>query len=197
MGFFSKPSSVEVAIIGLGNMGKQYDNTRHNMGFAALDALAEKLDAPPFKTRKQGVESKVSLQGKKLLLVKPTTFMNASGNCVREVLDFYKLKPEQIIVIYDDIDLDAGALRLRSSGGAGTHNGMRSIVPAIGEGFIRVRVGIGKPQFGDLGDYVLGKISKDKQSVMDKVTSAAADSVIEIIRSGIDKAMQQYNSFKA
>ncbi len=197
MGFFSKQSSVDIAVIGLGNVGKQYESTRHNMGFCAVDALAEKLDAPIFKTRKQGLESKVSLQGKKVLLVKPTTFMNASGNCVKDVQQFYKLTPQQIIVIYDDIDLDAGALRLRASGGAGTHKGMRSIVPAIGEGFARVRVGIGKPEHGDLADYVLGKIPKDAQCAMQKVIDAAAEAVIVAISSGLDKAMQQYNSFKA
>ena len=192
MGLFFK-SSVDFAIIGLGNIGEQYAQTRHNMGFVSVDKCASKLSAPQFKSRKQGLESKTCINGKKVLLVKPTTFMNASGNCVREVMDFYKLTPERIIVIYDDIDLDAGALRLRPSGGAGTHNGMRNIVPAIGEGFVRVRVGIGKPQYGDLGDYVLGKIPKQDQQLMSDTTDAAADAAIAVITDGIDKAMQRFN----
>ena len=192
MGFLFK-SSVDVAIIGLGNIGDQYADTRHNMGFIALDKLADKLSAPNFKTRKHGLESKVTHNGKKILLVKPTTFMNASGTCVREVMDFYKLTPKQMVVIYDDIDLDAGALRIRAAGGSGTHNGMRSIVPAIGEGFIRIRVGIGKPKYGDLADYVLGKIPKDQQEIISNVTDSAAQAAVSIVTDGIDKAMQSYN----
>jgi PTH1 family peptidyl-tRNA hydrolase len=192
MGFLFK-SSVDVAIIGLGNIGDQYADTRHNMGFIALDKLADKLNAPNFKSRKHGLESKTTLNGKKILLVKPTTFMNASGTCVREVMDFYKLTPKQMVVIYDDIDLDAGALRIRAAGGSGTHNGMRSIVPAIGEGFIRIRVGIGKPQYGDLADYVLGKIPKDQQEIISNVTDSAAQAAVSIVTDGIDKAMQSYN----
>lgn len=192
MGFFFK-SSVDVAIIGLGNIGEQYADTRHNMGFVSVDKLAQKLDAPIFKSRKHGLESKITLNGKKILLVKPTTFMNASGNCVREVMDFYKLTPGQIVVIYDDIDLGVGGLRLRPSGGSGTHNGMRSIVPAIGEGFIRIRVGIGKPKFGDLGDYVLARIPKDEQKILSETTDAAAEAALAIVTDGMDRAMQAYN----
>ena len=120
MGLFFK-SSVDIAIIGLGNIGEQYAQTRHNMGFVTVDKIAQSLSAPPFKTRKQGLESTVTHNGKKILLVKPTTFMNKSGNCVREVMDFYKLTPERMVVIYDDIDLGVGGLRLRPSGGAGNN----------------------------------------------------------------------------
>jgi len=192
MGLFFK-SSVDIAIIGLGNIGEQYAQTRHNMGFVTVDKIAQSLSAPPFKARKQGLESKVTHNGKKILLVKPTTFMNKSGNCVREVMDFYKLTPERMVVIYDDIDLGVGGLRLRPLGGAGTHNGMRSIVPAIGEGFIRIRVGIGKPQYGDLGDYVLARIPKDEQKTLSEVTDAAADAAIAVVQDGIERAMQSYN----
>ncbi|MBR3751052.1 MAG: aminoacyl-tRNA hydrolase [Clostridia bacterium] len=192
MGLFFK-SSVDIAIIGLGNIGEQYAQTRHNMGFVTVDKIAQSLSAPPFKARKQGLESKVTHNGKKILLVKPTTFMNESGNCVREVMDFYKLTPERMVVIYDDIDLGVGGLRLRPSGGAGTHNGMRSIVPVIGEGFIRVRVGIGKPQYGDLGDYVLARIPKDEQKTLSEATDAAADAAIAVVQDGIERAMQSYN----
>jgi len=192
MGLFFK-SSVDIAIIGLGNIGEQYAQTRHNMGFVTVDKIAQSLSAPPFKARKQGLESKVTHNGKKILLVKPTTFMNKSGNCVREVMDFYKLTPERMVVIYDDIDLGVGGLRLRPLGGAGTHNGMRSIVPAIGEGFIRIRVGIGKPQYGDLGDYVLARIPKDEQKTLSEVTDAAADAANAAVQDGIERAMQSYN----
>lgn len=133
----------------------------------------------------------------KLLLVKPQTYMNESGRCLQEIAQFYKLKPEQFIVIYDDIDLPEGKLRIRAKGGPGTHNGMRSIVSHLGsENFARIRVGIGQPPHKemDLADFVLGHFSTASQPIMEKAFDTAADAAVELVTAGIEKAMQKYHT---
>ena len=179
----------------MGNPGSQYALTRHNVGFMVLDELVDKLKATMPKTKFDGVVYTVNSLGKKVLLVKPQTYMNDSGRCIRQVMDFYKIPTENIIIIYDDIDLPEGKVRIRAKGGPGTHNGMRSIVSNIGENFPRVRVGIGQPPHKemDLADYVLGKFTKDSQKTIEEAITRSADAVMEFIKSGVEASMQKYN----
>lgn len=160
-----------------------------------LDILTEKLKATMPKTKFDGLIFSAKAGSQKVILVKPQTYMNDSGRCIRQVMDFYKIPSENIVVIYDDIDLPEGKVRIRAKGGPGTHNGMRSIVSNIGENFPRVRVGIGQPPHKemDLADYVLGKFSKDSQKTMEEAILKSADAVMELIKSGVDVAMQKYN----
>lgn len=160
-----------------------------------LDILTEKLKATMPKTKFDGLIFSANSGSQKVILVKPQTYMNDSGRCIRQVMDFYKIPSENIVVIYDDIDLPEGKVRIRAKGGPGTHNGMRSIVSNIGENFPRVRVGIGQPPHKemDLADYVLGKFSKDSQKTMEEAISKSADAVCELIKSGVEAAMQKYN----
>ncbi len=188
-----------LVIAGLGNPGLQYAQTRHNVGFRVLDNLIEKLGADIHKEKFDGIIYNAKIGKTKVLLVKPQTFMNASGTCLNQIKQFYKLMPENFVVIYDDIDLPEGKIRIRAKGGAGTHNGMRSIVSAFGsESFMRIRVGIGQPTCKemDLADYVLGKFSKDSQGIMNKAFLRAADAAVEIGKSGINSAMQIYNTME-
>ena len=160
-----------------------------------LDILTEKLKATMPKTKFDGLIFSAKSGSQKVILVKPQTYMNDSGRCIRQVMDFYKIPTENIVIIYDDIDLPEGKVRIRAKGGPGTHNGMRSIVSNIGENFPRVRVGIGQPQHKemDLADYVLGKFSKDSQKTMEEAILKSADAVCELIKSGVESAMQKYN----
>lgn len=145
-------------IVGLGNPGKEYENTFHNMGFRAVDALAEKIGKNLKKAECNALTVTFSKKGDKIVLAKPLTFMNSSGEAVKGLVAKYKAKPEEVVVIYDDIDLPRHTLRARASGSAGTHNGMRSIVSLLGtEGFKRIRIGIGRGP-GDLADYVLSDV---------------------------------------
>lgn len=160
-----------------------------------LDVLTEKLKATMPKTKFDGIIFDAKVDGKKVLLVKPQTFMNDSGRCIRQVMDFYKIPSENIVIIYDDIDLPEGKVRIRAKGGPGTHNGMRSIVSNIGQSFPRIRVGIGQPPHKemDLADYVLGKFSKDSQQIIEQAINHAVDASCEIINNGVDASMQKYN----
>ena len=146
-------------IAGLGNPGKKYENTRHNIGFITLDYLAERHDIQINKIKHKALVGEGRISGQKVLLVKPQTYMNLSGESLREVMDYYKVDIEDLIVIYDDIDLPAGTVRIRKKGSAGTHNGMRSIVQHLGQDFPRIRMGIGNERKGDLADFVLGGFS--------------------------------------
>ena len=181
-------------IVGLGNPGSQYALTRHNMGFMAIDALTAGLNASMPKEKFDGVIFSVKRNGRNVLLVKPQTYMNDSGRCILQIMQFYKLKSENFVVIYDDIDLPEGKVRIRAKGGAGTHNGMRSIVPVLSENFPRIRVGIGQPPHKemDLADYVLGKISNQK--VIEDAITRSAKAALEIIDNGVESSMQKYNS---
>ncbi len=160
-----------------------------------LDELTSQLKATMPKTKFDGLIFSANSGSQKVILVKPQTYMNDSGRCIRQVMDFYKIPSENIVIIYDDIDLPEGKVRIRAKGGPGTHNGMRSIVSNIGENFPRVRVGIGQPPHKemDLADYVLGKFSKDSQKTMEEAISKSADAVIELVKNGVDAAMQKYN----
>ncbi len=184
-----------MVIAGLGNPGSQYALTRHNVGFMVLDALSSELKASLPKTKFDGLIFDAKIGAKKVLLVKPQTYMNDSGRCLLQIMQFYKIKPENIIVIYDDIDLPEGKVRIRAKGGPGTHNGMRSIVPHLSESFPRIRVGVGQPPHKDmdLADYVLGRFPKESQKTMEDAIVHAAKAAVEIVKSGVDASMQKYN----
>ena len=181
-------------IAGLGNPGKRYEHTRHNMGFLTIDKIAEELKIKVDKIKFKALVGEANFSGQKVVLVKPQTYMNLSGQSLREVMNFYKLPLENLTVIYDDIDLPLGALRVRASGGPGTHNGMRSIVSYIGEDFNRIRIGIGKPPGQmQLADFVLGKFSGEELPIMKSAYQSAAQCALEFTASGIEKAMAKYN----
>ncbi len=181
-------------IVGLGNPGRKYENTRHNMGFIALDLLGEKYGIKIDKIKFKALVGEGRIAGQKVLLVKPQTFMNLSGQSVVEVMNFYKEDIENLIVIYDDIDIPTGSIRLRKKGSAGTHNGMRNIVYLLGkDGFPRIRVGIGSEKKVDLINYVIGGVSKGEKELLEDSLIRAADAAACIVEKGIDKAMNEYN----
>ncbi len=186
-------------MVGLGNPGRQYENTRHNIGFIALDRIAEKLGTEIRKSRFRSTTGECRINGEKVLLVKPETYMNDSGLAVHEIMDFYKIDPSDLIVVYDDFDIPEGSVRIRPFGSAGTHNGMRSIVRLIGtDRFPRVRIGTGKADMEqrELIGFVLGGFSKDEVKVMEEAVDLARDACICWAESGIDLAMNRYNAKK-
>ncbi|SFU67690.1 peptidyl-tRNA hydrolase, PTH1 family [Clostridium sp. DSM 8431] len=182
-------------IVGLGNPGREYDNTRHNVGFDAIDVIADKYNIEVSRTKFKGVYGEGFIGGEKVILLKPTTYMNLSGESVREVMDFYKLSNEDILIIYDDITLDVGRIRIRPKGSAGGHNGIKSIIAHTGgDVFARIKVGAGKPQ-GDLVKHVLGTFSKEERADLDKVLEAVAMAAEEIVKGDVKEAMNKYNGF--
>ena len=182
-------------IVGLGNPEPEYSNTRHNMGFDTINKIAKKYNIEFSKTKFKGIYGTGTIEGEKVILLKPQTFMNLSGKSIKEIIDFYKLNTNNLIIIYDDIDIEPGIIKLRKTGGPGTHNGMKSVIKEIGtEKFPRVRIGIGKPEHkGDLINYVIGKIPEEDKKILEKSTDVAKDAVIEIIKNGMDKAMNLFN----
>ena len=181
-------------IAGLGNPGKEYTSTRHNAGYMAIDYLAEKLNIKLNKLKFNSVYGDTSINGEKVMLVKPVTYMNRSGIAIAEIMKFYKIEVENLIVIYDDIDLPLGTLRIRPNGSPGTHNGMKSIISSINNGeFPRIRIGIGRNENMDLADYVLQKFSQSERDLINPIIEKAAEASIEIINKSIDSAMQKYN----
>jgi len=183
-------------IAGLGNPGKQYENTKHNVGFWAVDLLAEAHGIDIRKLRFKALVGEGTLSGQKVLLVKPQTYMNASGESLREILAFYKEPVEHLIVIYDDIDLEMGDLRIRAGGSAGTHNGMRSVVYQLGsDRFPRIRIGTGGARHDgeDLIGYVMGGFPKDRIEAVEHAIGTAAKAAEAIVSDGIDRAMNRYN----
>lgn len=184
-------------IAGLGNPGKKYAQTRHNMGFITVDQLAEKHHIKVDRLKFKALVGEGRIAGQKVLLVKPQTYMNLSGESLREVMRFYKLEPEQLIVIYDDIDLEVGALRIRKFGSAGTHNGMRSVVYQLqSDRFPRIRIGIGSSGKKDLINFVTGGFSKDEVPALEDAVTKAVCALECMLEEGIDKAMNQYNTKK-
>lgn len=184
-------------IAGLGNPGKKYENTRHNIGFITLDALAETYNIKVDKLKFKSLVGEGRIAGQKVILVKPQTYMNLSGDAVREVMNFYKLDPEELIVIYDDIDIEIGSLRIRKSGGPGTHNGMKSIVSQLGSNkFPRIRIGIGGSSGRDLVDHVIGNFSKQERELLDDTVKNAVSAIECIIDQDIDMAMNRFNTGK-
>ena len=184
-------------IAGLGNPGKEYENTKHNVGFLTIDILAEKYGIKVNKIKFKGLVGEGMIGTEKVMLVKPQTYMNLSGQCIREIVAFYKLDMEDLVVIYDDIDLPMGNLRIRKKGSAGTHNGMRSIIYDLqDDGFPRVRVGIGGERKGDLANYVISGFSGDDRKLIEEAIVKAADAVTGHVEDGIDRAMVDYNTKK-
>ncbi|NLN05745.1 MAG: aminoacyl-tRNA hydrolase [Clostridiaceae bacterium] len=182
-------------VIGLGNIGDEYANTRHNMGFMAIDVLAERLGINVSRRKYQGYYGEGRHEGKKVVLVKPATYMNRSSDCVAGFLNRYKISLDRLIVIYDDVDIKAGSVRVRAKGSAGSHNGMRSVLKATGsEEFPRIRIGIGKnPPDMDIVQYVLGRIGKEEASTLQKGIEKAAEAVLLIMSEGIERAMNICN----
>ena len=186
-------------IAGLGNPTREYEKTRHNVGFDTIDVLADKLNTSVDEKKFKGLYGRGIIAGEKVILLKPQTFMNLSGESVREAADFYKVDPEHIIVIYDDISLDVGQIRIRKKGSAGGHNGLKNIIKMLGhDTFIRVRMGVGeKPKNFDLADYVLGHFPAEERSIMDEAAKTAAEAIRMIITENADAAMNHFNSKKA
>ncbi|MCI5902665.1 MAG: aminoacyl-tRNA hydrolase [Blautia sp.] len=187
-------------IVGLGNPGRKYEKTRHNMGFDVIDCLVEKHGVPQSGVKFNAMFGKGIIGGERVILMKPLSFMNLSGGPVREMVNFFKIDPEkELIVIYDDIDLDPGQLRIRKQGSAGGHNGMKDIIRCLGtDRFVRVKVGVGaRPQDWDLADYVLSRFSDADRKVIDEGIEQAADAVEMAVEKGVDIAMNQYNKKKS
>jgi PTH1 family peptidyl-tRNA hydrolase len=182
-------------IVGLGNPESDYAKTRHNMGFNVINKLSEKYDIKVNKSKFKALYGTGTIEEEKVILVKPQTYMNLSGEAVQEFVNFYKVENKDLIVIYDDIDTVPGKIRIRKSGGPGTHNGMKSVVNCLGTGdFTRVRVGIGCPEFkGDLINYVIGHIPEEEHEVLQEGVNLAEQAVEEIIKNGVDIAMNKFN----
>ena len=186
-------------IVGLGNPTPEYEGTRHNVGFEVIDALARKYNIDVDTKKHRAYIGKGMIEGQKVILAKPQTYMNLSGESVRSLLDYYKVDEEQeLIVIYDDISLDVGQLRIRAKGSAGGHNGMKNIIAHLGsQVFPRIKVGVGeKPPKWDLADYVLGHFSKEEQEQMEEGYEHAVCAVKEIVTGNIEAAMNEYNRKK-
>lgn len=182
-------------IIGLGNPGKKYENTRHNAGFDAIDKLASDYNIKVDKIKHKALIGEGRIGNEKVVLVKPQTYMNLSGEAVQMVHNFYKPERDQLIVLYDDIDLDVGKLRIRKKGSAGSHNGMKSIIKCLStQDFPRIRIGVSKPPQGwDLADFVLARVPKEDKADMEMGLEKAVKTVEEIIANDIDSAMNKYN----
>ncbi|MBE6031609.1 MAG: aminoacyl-tRNA hydrolase [Clostridiales bacterium] len=182
-------------IAGLGNPGRKYEGTKHNIGFITVDALADRHGIQINKIKHKALVGEGFISGQKVLLVKPQTYMNLSGQSIREVMAYYKEDPENLLVIYDDVDLSMGRLRFRKGGSAGTHNGMRSIIYDLQQdNFPRLRIGIGGEVKGELASYVLGGFHGSDKELMEEAVKKAADGVECFLSEGIDKAMNQYNT---
>lgn len=186
-------------IAGLGNPGKQYEGTRHNIGWQVIDELADKYNIRVTESKFKGLTGKGMIGGEKVILLKPLTFMNLSGECIREAVNFYKIdETSQLIVVADDISLDVGQIRMRKKGSAGGHNGLKNIIAHLGhENFMRIKMGVGdKPAGYDLADYVLGHFSKEEEKILAESKKAAVLAIETIMSDGIDKAMNLYNTKK-
>lgn len=183
-------------IAGLGNPGKEYEGTRHNVGFDVIDALADKYNISVNERKGRAFCGKGIIAGQKVLLVKPQTFMNLSGESIRSLADFYKIDPEtEFLVIFDDVSLDVGQIRIRKKGSAGGHNGIKSIISHLGtQDFQRIKVGVGeKPKEYDLADYVLGHFSKEDRETMSDGYKSAMEAVELILADEIEEAMNRFN----
>jgi len=184
------------AIIGLGNPGREYAGTRHNVGFDAVTALADKYDLRIKDRKFKALVSDGIIEGQRIILVHPQTYMNLSGESVKAVADYYRLEPEDLIIVCDDINLDIGRLRIRKKGSAGGHNGLKSIISELGtDAFPRIRIGVGgKPEGWDLAKHVLGRFSEDDDKIIRDMLKEAAGALETWLKDGIDMAMNRYNS---
>jgi peptidyl-tRNA hydrolase len=182
-------------IVGLGNPGNKYENTRHNVGFDTIDLLSAKYDIKVTKLKHKALIGDGKIKDERVLLVKPQTFMNLSGESVRELVEWFKVPVDKLIVLYDDIDLPLGKVRIRPGGSSGTHNGMKSVIYQIQQdGFPRIRIGIDKaPEGWELADYVLSKFNSDERKIINDSISRAAEAAATIVVSGVNAAMNMYN----
>ena len=186
-------------IIGLGNPGKKYQNTRHNAGFMALDAIADKYGISIKEKKHKALCGSGVIEGHKVLLVKPQTYMNLSGESVGDILNFYKLNPEEdMLVIYDDVSLAPGNIRIRKKGSAGGHNGIKSLIAHTGtQGFMRIKIGVGeKPAGWELADYVLGHFSEEDNKRLAEIMPDVIQAAVLMMQGNADKAMNDYNAKK-
>ena len=194
--FFKKQTSIDTIIVGLGNPGKKYEGTRHNAGFAALDHVAEKWGVRVTKAKFDALTGTGTAAGVKVLLMKPQTFMNLSGDAVRKAADFYKVPPDHVLVVLDDTALAVGKLRVRRGGSAGGHNGLKNIIQHLGtDQFPRIRVGVGQkphPDY-DLADWVLGRFTGEDKKAIDAAVKRAADGVECILKDGLEQGMNRFN----
>lgn len=186
-------------IVGLGNPGREYEKTRHNMGFRALDILADKLHCKVDKGKFQGLYGTCDYAGKRLILLKPQTFMNLSGRSVLQLSAFYRIPPQRIIVLFDDISLVPGNLRIRADGSAGGHNGIKSVIAELGsQDFPRVKIGVGAkphPEY-DLADWVLSSFSAQEEKLLAPALERAADAALAIVEYGVSEASNRYGGIK-
>ena len=183
-------------VVGLGNPGREYAHTRHNVGFDTIDVLSDKYRIDVETRKHKALIGKGIIEGQKVILVKPQTYMNLSGESVRELVDFYKIdEKEELIIIYDDISLNPGQLRIRLKGSAGGHNGIKSIIRHLGgQDFKRIKIGVGEKPIGlDLADYVLGRFHGDEKTEMENAKHRAAEAAVMMICGDTEKAMNEYN----
>lgn len=184
-------------IAGLGNPGKDYKNTRHNIGFDVIDVIAEKHNISVIEKKHKAIIGKGAINGCKVILVKPQTYMNLSGESIREIVEYYKVDPtSELIIVSDDISLDVGNIRIRKKGSAGGHNGLKSIIGLLGtDQFMRVKMGVGeKPKGYDLADYVLGHFTGDERKIMDEAAKSAEEAVCMMLQGDADAAMNRFNA---
>ena len=192
----NRSSGAEWLVVGLGNPGDKYENTRHNVGFLTVDELAERARVPVQRLKYRALTNTVELGGARVLLMKPVTYMNLSGEAVHEAASFYKVPPERILVVSDEVALAPGKIRVRRSGSAGGHNGLKNIIAHLGtDQFPRIRVGVGQkphPDY-DMADWVLGKFQGEDKKAVEEAVKRAADAAECLIQEGVDKAMNRYN----
>ncbi len=194
---FGDRGGVGWMVVFLGNPGPKYDGTRHNAGFRVGDLLARRCGVKIQRLKNKALTAECSIGGKKVLLVKPQTYMNLSGEAVRPLADFYKLEPDRVLVVSDETALPPGRIRLRSGGSAGGHNGLKSIIQHLGtDAFPRLRLGVGAPPHPDydMADWVLGSFRGEDEKLMEQAAEKAADAIECCITQGIDRAMNQYNT---
>lgn len=182
-------------IVGLGNPEEEYNHTRHNMGFHVINQLAQKYDIRMNRKKFEGIYGDGKIGDEKVILLKPQTYMNASGKSIIQFMHFYKLQPENVIVVYDDMDVEPGKIKIRKKGGPGSHNGMKSVIHEIQSQEVpRIRVGIGRPEEqNQMIEYVIEEITSEEEKKLEEGVEKAREAIGDILEIGIDKAMNQYN----
>lgn len=182
-------------IVGLGNPEPEYSKTRHNMGFNVINKLANKYNIEVNKKKFDGLSADGIIENEKVILLKPQTYMNLSGKSIIQFINFYKISTDNVIIIYDDIDFNPGIIKIRKSGSSGSHNGMKSVISELqSEDFIRIRVGIGQPEFkNDMINYVIGAIPEEELKLLKEGTDKAVEAIIEILKNGVDSSMNKFN----